>query len=295
MNRQVGTLADSERLGPGAHVCCVIGSTAQFEAWTAACLAEGAERGQKLFRFAPWAALDGLPVDASVTVADPHVAFLDEGPVDAAAMYAMFRRQDRAARREGYRGLRLVADMDWLLACPPSRAELVRFEVLLDQVVTELDATVVCAYRREHFDTVMIAEMVAVHPLTAGQVTSEPGLRVFNVSPAVWEVTGEVDHFNAEPFGRAIAAAADGTSSLRLRTAGLRFVAVAGIQALARVARSRPDLHLTIEDANVTLRHCWTLLDLDRQLPGVRWQPDPASPLPPGDVRAPAAPRVDVP
>jgi hypothetical protein len=255
----------------------VVDSAAQFAAWTAGCLAEGARRGEKLFRFAPQASLGSTRVDASVTLADPRVAFLAEGPLGPAVMYAMFRRETAAARREGYQGLRLVADMDWLMASPPGRAELTAFEVLLDEVVTELGATVVCAYRTEHFDAATIAEMVAVHPLTVGNVSTEPGFRVWNVAQGVWEVAGEVDHFNAEPFGRALATAANGGSSFRLRTTGLRFIAVAGIQTVVRLARSRPDLRLVIEDASAAFRRCWTLFDLDQYLPSVEFQPEPGA------------------
>ncbi|HWH00341.1 MAG TPA: MEDS domain-containing protein [Pilimelia sp.] len=271
----MGTLPELEPLGPGSHVCCVVDSTAQFEAWTAECLAEGARRGEKLFRFAPQARLAGLPVDGAVNVADPHVAFLDEGPVDPAVMYAMFRRETAAARREGYQGLRLVADMDWLLASQPDRAALTAFEVSLDEVVRELGATVVCAYRTPHFDAATISAMVAVHPVTVGTVPAAPGFRIWNVAGGVWAGTGEVDYFNAEPFGRALTAAARDVSTLRLRTAGLRLIAAAGIEVLVQVARSRPDLRIVIEDANEIFRRCWALLDLDRQVPNVEFQPAP--------------------
>jgi anti-anti-sigma regulatory factor len=267
----VGELSGLDRLGAGSHVCCVVDSAAQFEAWTAGGLADGARRGEKLFRFAPQSSLASTPAAPSVTLADPHVAFLAQGPLDPAVVCAMFRREAAAARREGYQGLRLVADMDWLLASPPSRAELAAFELLLDEVVTELDATVVCAYRREHFDAATIGEMVALHPLTLGRVPADPGFRVWSVARSVSEVTGEVDHFNAEPFGRALATAANGVSSIRLRMSGLRFIAVAGIQALIQIARSRPDLRLIIEDAGPAFWRCWTLLGLDRHLLGVEF------------------------
>ena len=266
-----------DRLGPGSHVCCVVDSSARFEEWTAACLAEGAGRGEKLFRFGPRASLsaarEAKPDGLSVTVADPRVAFLAGGPVDPAAMYAMFRSQAAAARREGFEGLRLVADMDWLLAVPPSREELTAFELLLDEVVTELGATVVCAYRTEHFDAATIAELAAVHPITVGTVTTDAGFRLWNVAGGVWQVRGEIDHFNAEPFERALATAAAGASTLRLKAAGLTFTAVAGIHAIVRVASAHPDLWLVIEDASEPFWRCWTLFDLDQHLPKVRFQP----------------------
>jgi anti-anti-sigma factor len=200
-------------------------------------------------------------------------------------MFAVFRRETAAARSAGYRGLRLVADMDWLLARRPSGPELAAFELLLDEVVTELGATVVCAYRTEHFDDATIAELVAVHPVTVGPAPAELGFRLWNVAPAEWELTGEIDAFNAEPFGRALTAAASGVKALRLRGAGLRFMAAAGIGAVIQVALARQDLRLVIEDVNATVQRCWSLLDLERALPGVELLPAPADGASPVEAR----------
>ncbi|MCE6996364.1 MEDS domain-containing protein [Saccharothrix sp. S26] len=273
MERQVGVLAELTRLGQGSHVCCVVDSSPRFEEWAAGCLAEGARQRQKLFRFAPDAVLPELAVDGSVTLADPHVAFLGRGPMDPEAMYRMFRRQDEVARDEGYQGLRLVADMDWLLAAGPGRAEVAEFELVLDEVVRELGATVVCAYRTSGFDDEAVAEVLAVHPVTVGDVPLEPGFRVWSVAPGVWEVAGEVDVFNAEPFERALATAAGRSASLLVRTSGLGFVGLAGAHALARVARARPDLRIVVEDACPSLLQCWALGGFESSAPLVEVRP----------------------
>src|SRR3989442_1779747 len=97
-DRLVGELPALDHLGPGSHVCCVVDSAAQFEAWTADYLAEGARYGQKPFRFAPGAdatapgadafipgvdatvrQVEAAPVGASATMADPRAAFLGGG------------------------------------------------------------------------------------------------------------------------------------------------------------------------------------------------------------------------
>jgi hypothetical protein len=159
-----------------------------------------------------------------VTVLDPAVAVLGGGPLDRAAVYTTVRAAAAAAREEGYQGLRLVADMDWLATPSPSQAELAAYELLLDEVVTDLGATVVCAYRTESFDPATIAETVAVHPSTVGPIAIDPNFRFSNVRGAVWEVSGEVDLFNADAFGRALTTAAVGVSSMRLRAGGLAAV-----------------------------------------------------------------------
>lgn len=280
MERQVGAPADLSRLAPGAHVCCVVDPASPFEDWARACLEDGARQGQKLFRFAPREVLAGLSSDGAVTLADPHTAFLDGGPLVPETMYAMFRERTEAARREGYRGLRLVADMDWLRASEPDSAAVAAFEVLLDEVVRELGATVVCAYRTGRFDAEAVAEVVAVHPITVGDVPVDPGFRMWNAGPGVWEVAGEVDAENAETFHRLLAEVAESAASLRLCTAGLEFVALAGAHALARVGAARPDLPIVVDDACPSLRQCWELGGFGRHAPRVVVRP-------PGEVTRP--------
>jgi anti-anti-sigma regulatory factor len=274
--RQVDDLASLDGLRPGAHACCVVDQSVPFQQWSVACLAEGGRRGDKLFRFGrdyPTAVTRVDPgVGRPVTQLDPRVAFLGGGRLDPAVMYRMFREQSAAARRAGCRGLRLVADMDWVLAAAPSRHELTAFELLLDQVVNELDATVVCAYRTAHFDSDTLAELTAVHPITVGPVPTDAGFRLWNVTGHVWALAGEIDYSNAESVARALTVVAEGTSTLRLNVAGLRFIAVAGIHALVQLALTRADLRLVIEDPSVALRHCWNVLDLHRQLTNVHLQ-----------------------
>jgi hypothetical protein len=264
-------LSTLERLPVCSHVCWVVDSPARFEEWTAHCLAEGARRGEHLLHFTQQARVPAAPGDLPVIELDPAVAVLGGGPLDPAAVYALLRTTAATARQQGYRGLRLVTDMDWLVPPAPGPAELATYELLLDQVVTDLGATVVCAYRTEHFDAQTIAEVVAVHPSTLGPVVVEPGFRFWNVSGPVWEVSGEVDLFNADAFGRALATATNGVSSIRLRTSGLRFIAVAGLGALVDVTHVRPDLRIVVEGASASFLKSWTLLGYDRLVPAVRF------------------------
>jgi hypothetical protein len=277
VDRPEGALPALDRLPDCSHVCWVVDSPARFERWTSACLADGARRGQRLIRFVPQAQLPDRGCDPPVTALDPAVTVLGGGPLDRAAMYTALRTAAAAAREEGYRGLRLVADMDWLATPAPSAAEVAAYELLLDEVVTDLGATVVCAYRPESFDADTIAEAVAVHPATSGPVPVDPGFRFRNVRGPVWDVHGEVDLFNADAFARALATAATGVRSIRLRAHGLDFIAVAGLGAFVEVARSRPDLRIVVEGARASCVHFWTLLGYDRLVPEVRFDgPGPA-------------------
>lgn len=282
--RHAGALPTLDQVPDRSHVCWVVDSPARYQRWTSACLADGARRGQRLLRFVPQSHLTAAPDDPPVTALDPAVAVLRGGSLDRAAMYTALRTAAATAREDGYRGLRLLADMDWLATPAPSAAEVAAYELLLDEVVTDLGATVVCAYRAESFDAGTIAEAVAVHPSTSGPIPVDPGFRFRNVQGPLWDVHGEVDLFNADAFGRALTIAASGSRSIRLRTDGLAFIAVAGLGAIVDVTRARPELRIVVEGARSSFTHFWTLLGYDRLVPAVRFDRPGAAPAT-GDAR----------
>lgn len=256
-------------------MCCVVSSSEQFEDWAARCFQEGARAGQKLFRFVSHSPAQP-PVaggaDSLVTFLDPEEVFPVAERGIAEMVNTMFRRETAKAREEGFQGVRLLADMEWFLARSPLPAQLTAYELRLDELVAELDATVVCVYRGDN-DAPRLAEMVAIHPLTSGQPPTDLGFRLWNIDRGTWEIAGEVDESNVDAFGRALSAAAALGPVRRLRCAGLRFISAAGIRVLVEVALAHPGQAMMIQNASPILRQCWSILELERRLPQVRFQP----------------------
>jgi hypothetical protein len=159
----------------------------------AAILAQAAEFGEKPLLFAPDGNddRDALAPLATV-VADPGPAFLGGGRLDPDVMRRVFRDQMAEARTKGYRGVRVVADMDWLGPVDPSTEDTVGFELLLDRHVRELGATVVCAYREQSFDVEALTGALCVHPVGAGY-GSPPPFRLVGAEDGWWRLSGEVD------------------------------------------------------------------------------------------------------
>jgi hypothetical protein len=266
--RHVGELAELRGLGPGSHVCCLLESGVQFDSWTADCLAEGVVAGQKLFRFSPAPA---HPQD-DVTVVEPFHALLESGPLVASSVYAMVRRETEMARREGFRGLRLVADMDWLLAQPPSPRELVAFELMLDELVAELEATVGLRLpsgtlrAREH------RRARRRSPVERGESPGRPQL------PHVEHRSRYVgaQRRDRHPQQRAVPA---GTRDRlahgplrRLRLGQLSFISADGIAALAEAAAAQPLQPISVQGATKLFHECWTYLGLAETLPHVTFE-----------------------
>nr|WP_275581106.1 MEDS domain-containing protein [Natronosporangium hydrolyticum] len=257
--------------GRGSHLCWAVDADTPFDGWAADFIAEGGRQGERLLWCAPESTLDQLTADDTVTRLDPSVAMRPGEPLDPVSMYRMIRQEHAAARAAGCSGLRILTDMDWLLGIGATPAELTTFELLLDEVAAELGATVACAYRSTTYPPATITEMMAVHPMRVGAAPFDPGLRVWHLGLDDWAVAGEVDLDNAELFGRLLGTAAAGRRVLRLSTAGLAFVAVAGINALLGLARSRPELRIVIAEASPALRRSWGLLDLHQELPRIEF------------------------
>jgi anti-anti-sigma regulatory factor len=331
--RHVGNLAELCGLGPGAHVCCVVDTSEQLEAWTERCLAEGASAGQKLYRLVSGAG-GIVSGDGNVTIIDPFGVGSSDGDGDGHrdgrgygygdsysyrdgygdghggrgivdVVLTRFRREAAEARKEGYRGMRLVADMDWMLVKPPAAAsapiaptsivpaapalpsvpawqQIAAYELMLDALVAEVEATVVCAYRRSSSQSIRLNEILAIHPLVVGQAAGAPGgelgFRMWNIDRGVWEIAGEVDDSNVEPFGRALAAAVASGPVTAIRCHGLTFISASGIRALVELSLAQPGRPLLIQGASPLLRRCWVVLGLDRELPAIAFDPPLPSP-----------------
>jgi hypothetical protein len=261
-----------DKLNSGDHVGWMVTGSAQFAALAAGCLEQGAAAGQKLFYFSPGrvSRSRSLPIGGGVSVIDPHVAFLGGGGLEPSTMYAAFREQAVVAADEGYSGLRVVADMDWLLGPGPSGGQIAAFEQGLDAVAVETGATIVCAYRRGSFPGRDLAEVMCVHPHELGEGPQDLGFRIWSSGAGRWHVSGEVDARAGAAFPAALRTAAEGAASLWLDCSDLRFIDAAGMRAIARTAR-RGDVTVSLQGASDLMRRCWEILEWDVATPNLEF------------------------
>lgn len=254
-------------LPAGSHVCWVVDDQAAYSDEATELLAGGGALNQKLVAFGPEGSDSLAAVRAGAAiVADPHVAFLDRGPLTVEAVFAAFREQSAVARDEGYDGLRVVADMDWLLPGRPTPASIVGFELLLDRVVGELGASVVCAYRCASFDAETITGASAVHPIRLGS-GEPPQFRMVAGADGTWRLSGEVDVAVIPAFAAAFDAAASGGMCV-VDVAGLDFIDVAGMRVVAQRSREH-DRTVVLSGASERLRRTWELARFHQAAPRV--------------------------
>lgn len=247
--------------GGDGHSCLVVDEDCDYAEVAAAFLSESDVRNEKSVTFGPQdsPAQQGLRQIAAMA-ADPYVDVLGRGQLEPERMFAMFRDEAAKARDEGYSRLRVAADMDWLLPATGGRDDVLRFEVLLDRVVSEVDATVLCAYRRASFSPDAILGMVCTHPATVGHGDWEP-FKLIAGDDGCWILSGELDVSSSFVLVPALKATA--SEQWVVDASGLAFTDVSGMRAIAAAAHDA-DRTLHLRGASERLKRCWRFAGFDR-------------------------------
>lgn len=232
------------------HIGLVVTSDDEYEELVHPLLTEGARSGQKPVVFGS----NHRPVGEDV--------FLNSRSIDTGVSNEL-RHEMTIAHREGYRGVRVVANMHQLGALPLTTQELLAFELQVDRAVTRLGATMVCTYHSQLFAPSAVAAAMSAHPYELGTHTDDLGFRMWSSGENDWQICGEIDRKNANTFRTALTSAATATPALRLTFVDLRFIDLAGVQAIAEVVDAVPGLRLTLETRSDSFRRCWQMLGHD--------------------------------
>jgi len=268
MTRELSLL---EPLEGGDHVAWITRRPDEFEWMAATQMSQGTMVGDKLLLLAPAHRAQGAaPLAEGVTVVDPVQDVLRGGPLRAERMISAFREEADQARREGYRGIRMVADMDWLLDVPADFAHVVDFEQRLDRMIAELGALVVCVFRPESFVAGHLAELMSVHPHSRQPRPGRSGFRIWSAGGGRWRVSGEVDMNNTTAFAArlATASASAGSGGLVLDLRRVTFIDVAGLRAIVRCSLDH-QVGIVVQGLRPAMRTWWQLLGFPRSAPSV--------------------------
>lgn len=267
--RMVRELSLLDPLDGGDHVAWVTQEPGEFEWMASKQLSQCGRAGDKMFVIASAHRSKGPAVVADqVTVWDPARSFLNSGPPPTDMLLSAVREQDELARDEGFRGIRVVADMDWLLDVPADFPQLVDFEQRLDRLVAETGALVICVYRPESFVEVELAELMSVHPHSR-QPRPRPGaLRIWSGGGGRWRLSGDVDMTSTAAFAARLASAARASDHLSLDMRAVRFIDVAGLRAIACCSIDS-QVEIVVEGLGPAMRRCWDLLGFRSDAPDV--------------------------
>jgi anti-anti-sigma regulatory factor len=250
----------------GDHVCWLVDTDEDFTLCASAFVADGALFGDKVLVVGPagrgWSRPGRPPGTADgLVVMDPGAGRGRADPWDPDAVLGMVRREADTASREGFRALRVLAQMDRLWPAGVVPGQLTGHELGLDALVALGGAIVVCAYRRDRFPADALREAEGVHPQHLGiRGAAGSGFRIFCTGTDSWSVSGVVDAHGALAFRTAVGQLLARSAVLRLHCGGLELMDVAGMGALAEAARARTGRRVVLHGADETLRRCWDLL-----------------------------------
>jgi len=250
------------------HVCLVVDDDATYPDLASPFLARGEARRQKTIAFGPEdsPALELLRPLAA-TVGDPYADILGRRPLDAESLFAALRSEAASALEQGYTGLRVAADMDWVLPAIRRHDDALRFDILLDRLLLELDVTVLCAYRRTSFGSEAIQSVLCTHPVTAGHRDAAPSFKFVAGDDGVWVLSGELDLTGVPLLLPALRAAAG--SSWVVDVSRLTFADLSGMRALATAA-VYADETLELRGMSETMLRYWQVAGFDRFASRVR-------------------------
>jgi hypothetical protein len=184
------------------HVCWAYDDTAAFAERALDFLAAGIAAGNQVWYVAEApapAVAERLPAPAFrfVTL---ESAYETRHPVDPATRVAACRDATERAVAEGYRGLRVAADVTPLVRSAAELDAFARYEHLVDRYMTTAPLTGMCAYDRSQLGDRTVAQLACLHPRT-----NTPEV-LFGLHAGVHAtvLAGELDPSNTDVFAAAL-------------------------------------------------------------------------------------------
>jgi anti-anti-sigma regulatory factor len=271
--RTHGLVDELPGAGPADHLCWVYEDDATFDTAAREFLAGGLARGERLLCVGDRvieclqsllpehdvAALTERGAVETMTLTDVYGA---GGPISPDQQLAYYEGATRRARDDGYRGLRVLAEVSDLAADPARREDLVRWEHTADGYAASGSGfSAMCAYRAD-LAREALADVASVHPLVSApeEVSS---FRLFVDGDRI-ALAGSVDGCNGDRLARVLPLTRASGADVVLDVAALEFVDVAGCRALARWAAALKErsVAVTVTGSSALLRRMWQLLDL---------------------------------
>ena len=188
--RQVHLGFTEERFPAATHMCYIFSDEQERRQIIAQFMKSGAESAEKIGYFADRISkeelkfgLEQLGVDTSALEASgqwfvetAERVYCPDTRFCSCRMLDLLRNSYQNAMREGYAGLRLSGEMDWVLAAPERSRELLVYEARVNEVVNSHPVTAICQYDAHRFPGELLHQVLEVHPymLVRGNVVRNP-------------------------------------------------------------------------------------------------------------------------
>lgn len=164
------------------------------------------------------------------------------GHAPGAALARVNAATERALS-DGYSGLRVAVEGTRLLDMGATLEAHIRWEATIDRYMSSHPFSALCGYDRLALPEPMSRELRSIHPLCNGRTPTVP-FRLFFGDDQTMVVTGEVDRFAAESFGRLLELSGSGEAPTVIDLERLGFIDHHGLQALASSARHSENIRV---------------------------------------------------
>ena len=209
--RMIGPVESYRGLGVQDHLCWVHGDRGDYRPGLSEFFRDGLGRGLRVAYLGPGNAgelrdLLGGVVDTGTLVSGEavRVIFFEEfygagEPVDPSAVIKRYDAATQEALADGYRGLRVGADVTDLVRAPEQRDAFARCEFLLERYSARHPLSAMCGYRRDLGDAV--TQFACLHAAAPAGVTP---FQVFACGDGAVGLFGEFDQACQGAFDRAL-------------------------------------------------------------------------------------------
>ncbi|MBL7257692.1 MEDS domain-containing protein [Paractinoplanes lichenicola] len=186
-----------------------------------------------------------------LTAATPEGSYLAGGSFDPEGTLAHWQVEKARSRAEGYRGLRVVGEMNWAQGQVPGSERLDWYEARCNTVFADGYVMGVCAYDRRLFDPVHLRRLALAHPGAAGPLLPfdpETSLRIRRTDQpyGLW-LAGEADMSNRHALRSMIEEVfltRDCEPVVTLDVTALRFADTAAARVLLNAAATLGRMHV---------------------------------------------------
>lgn len=242
-------------LVPGTHLCAFHRDEGQLTRIATTFVAHGLATGdQVLYVSADGQAeplLDALSdhvrpaevmASGQLRISSFEAAYGTRRPDDLGTIAEGFRDAADRARKNGFPGLRVAAQMDGLAPLLGSSEEVLRWERMCTGLQRELGVSSVCLYDAGLLDDRYAARVAREHAGLAPELDASP-LASFLAVDEPWglRISGEIDVSNRDLLYRTLLSRAAVTPQMHLDLGGLTFADVGSLVRVRAVAAGLPD------------------------------------------------------